>query len=264
MKREYFLVILVLILTMFLVSCSGGGTIVTPDTTAPVITLLGENPVNLYVGDTYVEAGATAIDDVDGDITSSVIIGGDVVNTSVVGTYVVTYNVSDSAGNTAIEVAIVINVGIPDGVLELIKEYVGFQEKVIRWPDGEVLVYDATNYDKTQKILDELNEIIDGPLIFYRTDNRNSADIEIFGETSEDTCLLVLYPAIPIYEFSYVAINIDINCKDIEIYYRLGLLEAVGIWTWPLDSLDVLPEFSEELEAVLYWLYRLPLGYELP
>jgi hypothetical protein len=72
----------------------------TPDTTPPVITVLGSNPVTIIQGDTYNDAGATATDNVDGDITSSIIKTGNV-NTNVVDTYIITYTVSDSAGNTA-------------------------------------------------------------------------------------------------------------------------------------------------------------------
>ncbi|WP_204344411.1 immunoglobulin-like domain-containing protein [Psychroserpens algicola] len=79
----------------------GGGT---PDTTAPVITLNGASTINLEVGDTYNELGATATDNIDGNLTSSIVIGGDTVNTNNAGTYVVTYNVSDAAGNNATEV----------------------------------------------------------------------------------------------------------------------------------------------------------------
>jgi len=79
-------------------------TITLPDITAPVITLLGDNPVNLYVGDSYTDAGATALDDVDGDLTSSIVKGGTFVDTSTAGTYTITYNVSDTAGNPAAQV----------------------------------------------------------------------------------------------------------------------------------------------------------------
>ncbi|MDG5491174.1 immunoglobulin-like domain-containing protein [Psychroserpens sp. SPM9] len=79
----------------------GGGT---PDTTAPVITLNGASTINLEVGDTYNELGATATDNIDGNLTSSIVIGGDTVNTNSAGTYVVTYNVSDAAGNNATQV----------------------------------------------------------------------------------------------------------------------------------------------------------------
>ena len=84
-----------------------------PDIEAPVITLNGASTLDLNVGDTYNEQGATATDNVDGDLTSSIIIGGDTVNTNVGGTYIVTYNVSDAAGNDATEVTRTVNV-IPD------------------------------------------------------------------------------------------------------------------------------------------------------
>jgi len=83
---------------------------VNPDTTAPVITLNGSATVNLNVGDTYTELGATASDNIDGDISANIVIGGDVVNTNVAGTYIVTYNVSDVAGNAANQVTRTVNV----------------------------------------------------------------------------------------------------------------------------------------------------------
>jgi len=74
------------------------------DTTAPVITLLGDAIENVANGAAYTDAGATATDDVDGDITARIAVAGDTVNTAIAGTYVVTYNVSDAAGNAAPEV----------------------------------------------------------------------------------------------------------------------------------------------------------------
>ena len=81
----------------------------TPDTTAPVITLLGNNPVDIAAGDVYNDAGATAIDDVDGDITAQIITVNPV-DTGATGTYTVTYNVADAAGNPAAEVTRTVNV----------------------------------------------------------------------------------------------------------------------------------------------------------
>ena len=80
------------------------------DTTAPVITLVGDAVVDLNVGDTYNEEGATATDNVDGDISANIVIGGDTVDTNTAGQYIVTYNVSDAAGNTATEVTRTVNV----------------------------------------------------------------------------------------------------------------------------------------------------------
>ena len=79
------------------------------DTTPPTITLIGDNPVTIDVGSTYEDAGATAIDDVDGDLTGSIVVANNV-NTSVADSYTVTYNVSDSAGNAAVEVVRTVNV----------------------------------------------------------------------------------------------------------------------------------------------------------
>ncbi|MDJ0497436.1 MAG: DUF5011 domain-containing protein, partial [Acidimicrobiia bacterium] len=80
------------------------------DTTPPVITLIGANPQVIEVGSPYVELGATALDDVDGDITGLIVIDATAVNTAVLGSYPVTYNVSDSAGNPAIEVTRTVDV----------------------------------------------------------------------------------------------------------------------------------------------------------
>ncbi len=84
------------------------------DTVAPVITILGDLTVTLTVGDTYTDAGATATDNIDGDITQNIIVTNPV-NTSVAGTYFVRYNVTDAAGNSALEVARTVNVNAPDG-----------------------------------------------------------------------------------------------------------------------------------------------------
>ena len=79
------------------------------DRTAPVISLQGDNPVTLAFGATYNDAGATATDDVDGDISSR-IVAANPVNTNVAGSYTITYDVKDSAGNAASQVVRVVNV----------------------------------------------------------------------------------------------------------------------------------------------------------
>lgn len=71
------------------------------DDTAPVITLSGANPQVIEKGSAYSELGATASDDVDGDISGSIAIDASAVDTATVGDYSVTYNVEDSAHNAA-------------------------------------------------------------------------------------------------------------------------------------------------------------------
>jgi len=74
-----------------------------PDTTAPVITLNGNDTITLTQGDVYEELGATATDNKDGNLTGSIVIGGSV-DTDTEGKYAITYNVVDSSGNTADEI----------------------------------------------------------------------------------------------------------------------------------------------------------------
>ena len=73
------------------------------DAGAPVISLIGDAAVSHAQGKPYTDAGATATDDVDGDITSSITTSG-TVTTGTAGTYTITYSVSDSAGNAATQV----------------------------------------------------------------------------------------------------------------------------------------------------------------
>lgn len=71
-----------------------------PDTERPVITLSGNNPFDMDQFTSYVEPGFTATDNKDGDITANVVVIG-TVDTATVGSYTLTYSVSDAAGNQA-------------------------------------------------------------------------------------------------------------------------------------------------------------------
>ncbi|GIR41739.1 MAG: hypothetical protein CM15mP51_25190 [Porticoccaceae bacterium] len=60
-------------------------------------------------GTIYIDAGATATDGADGDLTSSIMVSGSVDLTKV-GTYILTYTLSDAAGNAATSVTKTVNV----------------------------------------------------------------------------------------------------------------------------------------------------------
>lgn len=68
------------------------------DNLKPTINLLGEDKVILDFNQAYKEAGFTATDNYDGDITNKVIVKNNV-NIKKTGTYKVSYKVSDSNGN---------------------------------------------------------------------------------------------------------------------------------------------------------------------
>ena len=73
------------------------------DTTPPVVTIIGDNPLELNIGENYTELGANANDDIDGDITQDIIIDSSNLNTALAGNYAVTYSVSDSSNNSTSE-----------------------------------------------------------------------------------------------------------------------------------------------------------------
>ena len=91
-----------------LLSACGGGSDSSPstpevnktvaDTVAPVITLKGDTQLTIQYDDTYIDAGATALDSVDGDVTIAV--DGEV-NNSIVGSYILTFTATDTSSNSS-------------------------------------------------------------------------------------------------------------------------------------------------------------------
>mgnify|MGYP002826744164 CR=1 FL=1 len=73
------------------------------DTVAPVITLNGAATVHVGVGISYVDAGATATDKGEGDISVRIEVNNRV-NVLRLGKYTVTYNLEDESGNNATQV----------------------------------------------------------------------------------------------------------------------------------------------------------------
>ncbi len=104
---------------------------VVPDTVPPVITLLGDNPQVITTGTAYTELGATATDNVDGDITASIVIDASAVDTSTPGSYTVTYNVMDAAGNAATEVTRTVNIVVPPDTVPPVITLLGDNPQII-------------------------------------------------------------------------------------------------------------------------------------
>ena len=78
----------------------------TYDGSAPVIKIIGDDPLIIEINSSYNELGATASDSIYGDLTSSIVTSGSV-DTNTLGEYTITYTVSDPAGNTATATRIV-------------------------------------------------------------------------------------------------------------------------------------------------------------
>jgi VCBS repeat-containing protein len=87
----------------------GKGNFGSGDSTPPTLTLRGEPTINLVIDSPFADPGATAVDDVDGDVSSRIVVSGSV-NTAMLGTYVLTYAVSDLSGNAAAPVTRTVNI----------------------------------------------------------------------------------------------------------------------------------------------------------
>jgi len=79
-----------------------------PDTEAPVITLIGDNPLHLSVGGSFVEPGVQVTDNSGATPTVTTYVNGiempattDSLSTSAPITYIITYSATDAAGNNA-------------------------------------------------------------------------------------------------------------------------------------------------------------------
>ncbi len=82
----------------------------TVDTVKPVITLNGAASIQVTAGTSFADPGATATDNGSVDLTPSIVVSGDTVNTSVAGSYTIAYDVADLAGNAADRVSRIVSV----------------------------------------------------------------------------------------------------------------------------------------------------------
>lgn len=121
-------------------SCTAIVTVV--DTTPPVITLIGDETIILECSvDVYEEQGAIALDICDPEV--SLEIGGDTVDTSTCGTYIVTYDATDDSSNDAIQVTRTVTVEdtVPPEIITAIVE-----PQVVEV--GQTVNYDAVVADE--------------------------------------------------------------------------------------------------------------------
>ncbi|MEL0118187.1 MAG: DUF5011 domain-containing protein, partial [Opitutae bacterium] len=76
-------------------------TVTVSDLTPPVVTLLGDAAIVIGLQNTFFDAGATAVDNLEGDITASITIDNQV-DVFIPGNYTVTYSAIDKAGNVGV------------------------------------------------------------------------------------------------------------------------------------------------------------------
>jgi len=144
--------------------------------------------MDVECGDPYTDAGATAWDDYEGDITSAIKVGGDVVASDLVGEYNITYNVSDSAGNAAPESTRTVR--IIDTLPPIITIFGNNPATVAlgeAYTDSGANAYDACEGDLTGRML--VNNMVDAYAVGQYAVTYNVEDVS--GNVAEEAIRVV-------------------------------------------------------------------------
>ena len=162
------------------------------DLELPVITLLGDTEISLFVNDNYVEPGYSALDNIDGVITNKVVVTGSV-NTSLEGIYDISYDVTDNLGNQAITVVRKVTVGprftpVYTNITGVTNEHISIQRS------GNYETWNgwnpAENWSWSFKIIKE-NKLTNN-YIGYKTPGNDGAFMQ-WGENSNNTKSVKLF-----------------------------------------------------------------------
>ncbi|MDB4414366.1 DUF5011 domain-containing protein [bacterium] len=207
------------------------------DTTLPEITLNGGD-VTIEVGDPYEEPGATVSDNYDTDLNAE--IDSVAVNTSDVGSYSVTYNVTDSNSNDAQEVTRTVNV-----VDTTLPEITLNGDAVVTIPlGGSYTEFGATvsdNYDQELAVTIDSSvvdtSVVDSYSVTYNvTDDSNNTGTETRTVNVVDITLPV------------ITLNGgDVTIEAGESYTELGATASDNYYT---TGLDVTPTGAVNTSAV--------------
>ena len=142
------------------------------DTTKPVITLVGNATETVEAKSTYTDAGASASDTLDGNLTGSVT-SVNTVNTDAVGSYTMTYSVSDANGNAAADVVRVVNVvDTTKPVITLVGNATIQHEALIEFNDPGVTVIDSIDGNLVATVTGSVDVNTVGTYIFEIWSNR--------------------------------------------------------------------------------------------
>ena len=143
------------------------------DPIAPTITLNGNETLVVMKGSTYEDPGFTAQDNCDGDITNRVTVTGQV-DTGKVGTYELTYTVTDSYGNEATAKRSV-RVWMTGSAVSSISNLPDYIPGTYVEPNGKTiyLTFDDGPSPYTQRLLDIL-EAYGVKATFFVVSNKNS------------------------------------------------------------------------------------------
>ena len=146
--------------------------------------------------------------------------------------------------------------------IELIKEYMQFENYLRRWPDGTIIVLDEKG--RTENIWKQINKIIDGPVVFEVRKDVPAEEANIWIHYDNTFPINKIWMTYATDHFSYVNYEYyevklspenPISSKG---FYTAACLGALGI-----NISKIFEGLSSKMKQVLYWVYRLEAGYPL-
>jgi len=168
--------------------------------------------------------------------------------------------------------------GLTPEEVELIGKWgFGGDDIVRRWPDGDVNVYDETNYTRIQDVIQEWNTAIGGSVVFHLSNDPNSLiKVKFDPDISQDLAgQYFVYCSDDDYEFYRADVNIQKNYLDSlnsDTKYCLYLWLFSGAAGFNIQA-DVDPnpfgewqnfdKIPDDVEKMLHGLYKVPCGYDL-
>ena len=257
------------------------------DTTAPVITLTGEAHIELLVGSSYTELGASATDIVDGVLTSDISIVTDLC-TNVLGNYNITYSISDACGNNS---SIIREIVIYDNVaptIDLSTNPLTYEATTTSYIDNSSIVTITDNYFPVEQlVIDICSNVVSNILgtysvVYTATDPCNNSAtatrtvnvvdttppaITLNGRTEMSLLLTEAYV-----ELSAVALDIVDGSVNLDIC--LGSLDTSVLGTYNIiysasdscgndaSAVRVVHIITSDVEAPVITLSPTTLNYE--
>ncbi len=180
------------------------------DNISPTITLNGDKNITLNINNSYIEYGAKAVDNIDGNITSNIIISGDI-NSSKIGKYMITYSIKDSSNNeanTSREITIIDNIS---PIINLIREQnitLNLNENYIEYGAE---AYDNIDGDISSNII--INGVVDTSKVAKYTITYNIKDSSgnEANTSREITIIDNISPAITLIKDSNITLEVNNN-----------------------------------------------------
>lgn len=246
------LTILALFGSLIISGCGDSKKSTPTDTVAPVITLNGQNEVSIEQFSNYIEYGASALDNVDGNVEVS--ISGSV-DTSELSTFIIQYTATDSSSNSSMVeryVTVVPEGSIVHTNIDVLSIYSAgaASDPVLSGVDVETFInhmfasanamFDASesyvvlnpvhiqeySMDDNITSLDTLYNIQSDSNIASLRDTHNADEVVIFRPYANDGVCGIAYLnnySLDIYAFAHVSINCTAKTLAHEIGHNLGI-----------------------------------------